>query len=193
MASGWPGNADALNLAVAGVKNERGYVDVDDYLRTSAPHIFAAGDINGRMMLVQSAGYEARIAAENAVLGAGQPYTHQIVPHGGFTDPEYASVGLTEDQARADEPECLVAVAPYADLDRAVHEGVEVAQLVEQLFGYFRDCMAAVAGCPAETLLYASPSRKEEVDRVGERLGLETVLAAMQILDHTLGRLRLST
>lgn len=120
MASGWPGNADRLNLSAANVETERGYVVVDDYLRTSAPHIFAAGDINGRMMLVQSASYEARIAAENTVLGVGQPYTHQIVPHGGFTDPEYASVGLTEEQARAAEPGCLVAVVPYADLDRAV-------------------------------------------------------------------------
>ena len=40
--------------------------------RTTAPHIFAAGDINGRMMLVQSAGYEARIAAENAVAAADE-------------------------------------------------------------------------------------------------------------------------
>ena len=120
MASGWPGNADMLNLPAAGVETERGYVAVDDYLRTSAPHIFAAGDINGRMMLVQSAGYEARIAAENAVLGVGQPYTHQIVPHGGFTDPEYASVGLTEEEARAAESDCVVTVVPYADLDRAV-------------------------------------------------------------------------
>ncbi len=120
LASGWPGNADSLNLPAANVQSERGYVVVDDYLRTSAPHIFAAGDINGRMMLVQSAGYEARIAAENAVLGVGQPYTHQIVPHGGFTDPEYASVGLTEEQARAAESNCAVAVVVYADLDRAV-------------------------------------------------------------------------
>jgi pyruvate/2-oxoglutarate dehydrogenase complex dihydrolipoamide dehydrogenase (E3) component len=120
LATGWPSNADGLNLAAAKVKTERGYVVVDDYLRTSAPHIFAAGDINGRMMLVQSAGYEARIAAENAVLGAGQPYTHQVVPHGGFTDPEYGSVGLTEAEARAAEPGCLATVVPYADLDRAV-------------------------------------------------------------------------
>ena len=123
LASGWPGNADGLNLAAAGVQSERGYVTVDDYLRTSAPHIFAAGDINGRMMLVQSAGYEARIAAENAVLGVGQPYTHQIVPHGGFTDPEYGSVGMTEAQACAAEPGCVVAVVPYADVDRAVIDG----------------------------------------------------------------------
>ena len=68
-AVGWAGNADRLNLNAAGVKSERSYVVVDDYLRTTADHIFAAGDINGRMMLVQSASHEARIAAENAVLG----------------------------------------------------------------------------------------------------------------------------
>ena len=120
MASGWPGNADGLNLPAAGVESQRGYVVVDEYLRTTTPHIFAAGDLTGRMMLVQSAGYEARVAAENAVLGVGLPYSHQIVPHGGFTDPEYGSVGLTEEQARDKEPDCLVSVVPYADMDRAV-------------------------------------------------------------------------
>ncbi len=119
LAVGWPGNVESLNLTAANVKTERGYVVVDDYLRTSAPHIFAAGDVTGRMMLVQSASYDARIAAENAVLGAGQPYQRKIVPHGGFTDPEYGSVGLTETQARA-QAECVVAVVPYTDLDRAV-------------------------------------------------------------------------
>lgn len=123
MATGWPGNADSLNLAAANVTNQRGYIDVDDYLRTSTAHIFAAGDITGRMMLVQSAGYEARIAAENAVLGAGQRYSHHIVPHGGFTDPEYASVGLTEEQARDLEGGYVAAEVPYSDLDRAVIDG----------------------------------------------------------------------
>jgi hypothetical protein len=54
------------------------------------------GDVTGRMMLVQSASHDGRVAAENAILGVGQPYRHKIVPHGGFTDPEYASVGLAE-------------------------------------------------------------------------------------------------
>lgn len=71
-------------------------------------------------MLVQSAGYERRVAAENAVLGICQPYSHKIVPHGGFTDPEYGSVGLTEERARTLEPDCAAAIVPYADLDRAV-------------------------------------------------------------------------
>lgn len=123
LTTGWPGNGDSLGLEMAGVAVERGYVVVDDYLRTTAEHIYAAGDITGKMMLVQSAGYEARIAAENAVLGPSRFYTHQLVPHGGFTDPEYASVGLTEDQARLQERDCLTAVVPYRDLDRAVIDG----------------------------------------------------------------------
>ena len=120
MAVGWIGNLETLNLEAAGVKTERGYVVVNDYLQSSAEHIFAAGDVTGRMMLVQSASYDARIAVENAILGFGQPYRHQIVPHGSFTDPEYGSVGLTEKQARAIEPDCAVATVSYSDLDRAL-------------------------------------------------------------------------
>jgi len=123
LATGWPSNANGLNLEVSGVQIERGYVVVDDYLRTTAEHIFAAGDITGRMMLVQSASYEARIAAENAVLGVGLPYAHHIVPHGGFTDPEYGSVGLTEAQAESVEGGYEVAVVPFAEMDRAVIDG----------------------------------------------------------------------
>lgn len=119
LSTGWLGNVSALNLEAAGVEHERNYVIVDDYMRTSAPHIFAAGDVNGRMMLVQSAGYEARVAAENAMMGVGQIQLHQIVPHGGFTDPEYGSVGLTEEQARK-QGDVIVAKVPYKFLDRAV-------------------------------------------------------------------------
>jgi len=123
MAVGWPGNVSSLDLPAAEVETHGSYIVVNDYLQTSAPHIFAAGDITGRMMLVQSASYQARAAAENAVLGVGQPSRHLIVPHGGFTDPEYASVGLTERRARAQQ-ECAVAVVPYADMDRAVIDGL---------------------------------------------------------------------
>jgi dihydrolipoamide dehydrogenase len=125
LAVGWPGNVDALNLSAAGVETRRGYVAVDDCLRTSAPHVFAAGDLTGRMMLVQSANYEGSLAAENAVLGEDRCYRHAIVPHGGFTDPEYGSVGLTERQARNEygDEDCAVAVVPYSDLDRGVIDG----------------------------------------------------------------------
>jgi pyruvate/2-oxoglutarate dehydrogenase complex dihydrolipoamide dehydrogenase (E3) component len=122
-AVGWPGNADSLNLFAAGVEVGRsGYVRVDDALRTSAPHVFAAGDLTGRMMLVQSATHEAEVAAENAMLDGSRTMRHAVVPHGGFTDPEYGSVGLTEEEARR-EHDCAVAVVPYADLDRSIIDG----------------------------------------------------------------------
>jgi pyruvate/2-oxoglutarate dehydrogenase complex dihydrolipoamide dehydrogenase (E3) component len=122
-AVGWPGNADSLNLSAAGIElGPGGYVRVDDALRTSAPHVFAAGDLTGRMMLVQSATHEAEVAAENAVLDGSRTMRHAVVPHGGFTDPEYGSVGLTEEEARR-EQDCAVAVVPYADLDRGIIDG----------------------------------------------------------------------
>ncbi len=122
MAVGWIGNLEGLGLEAAGVRHERGYIVVDDQLRTSVEHIFAAGDVIGQTMLVQSATYEGRVAAENAILGGESSYRHQIVPHGGFTDPEYGSVGLTEHQARLSH-DCAVATVPYSDLDRAVIDG----------------------------------------------------------------------
>lgn len=122
LAVGWPGNIEDLNLTAAHVKTGRGYILVDDQLCTSTPHIFAAGDVTGRMMLVQSAGVEANIATENALLGLNRGGTHPIVPHGGFTDPEYGSVGLTEEAARASH-DCVVAVIPYSILDRALIDG----------------------------------------------------------------------
>ncbi len=85
------------------------------------------------------------------------------------------------------------AAAAMADLETAVTEGVGVAQLLEQLAGYFRDCMAAAVGCPKESFLYASPDRGQEVTDAGKRLGLQTVIAVMQILDQTLARMRFST
>jgi pyruvate/2-oxoglutarate dehydrogenase complex dihydrolipoamide dehydrogenase (E3) component len=123
LAVGWPGNVEGLNLEAAGVEVERGHVRVDDALRTSAAHVFAAGDITGRMMLVQSATQEGNLAAEQAMLGGEHSYRHTIVPHGGFTDPEYASVGLTESRARGEGYDCAVATVPYADLDRSVIDG----------------------------------------------------------------------
>jgi pyruvate/2-oxoglutarate dehydrogenase complex dihydrolipoamide dehydrogenase (E3) component len=133
LAVGWPGNLEDLRLEAAGIRTEGGYIKVDDRLRTSAANVWAAGDVNGHMMLVQTAEAEARLAAEQAVTAAraerlagpvesdvrGQ-WPLRVVPHGGFTDPEYASVGLTESAARTVTGGCAVATVRYADLERAV-------------------------------------------------------------------------
>jgi pyruvate/2-oxoglutarate dehydrogenase complex dihydrolipoamide dehydrogenase (E3) component len=122
LAVGWSGNVDGLQLEKAGVRHENSHIVVDDYLRTTADHIFAAGDVTGRMMLVQSGQYEGRIAAENALLSPLTRYEHKIVPHGGFTDPEYASVGITEQEAKS-TANIVTATVPYTALDRAVIDG----------------------------------------------------------------------
>jgi DNA polymerase-3 subunit gamma/tau len=83
--------------------------------------------------------------------------------------------------------------AALADLDQALAEGVDVGQLIDQLLGYFRDAMAAAVGCPTDALLHTAPSEQEAVAASAKQLGLETILAVMQILDHTLSRLRYST
>ena len=121
-AVGWPANVSQLALDAAGVHAERGVIPVDDYLRTSAGHIFAAGDVNGRSMLVQSARMEGRIAATNAVLGPTRQASYDVVPSGSFTDPEYGRVGLTETQAAAHH-DAVVGIARYDDLLRPVADG----------------------------------------------------------------------
>src|SRR5262249_42288529 len=78
-------------------------------------------------------------------------------------------------------------------LDAALMEGVDVGQLLDQLLGYFRDVMTACVGCSPDMFLNVSRSEQKQVQEAGQKLGLATVLAAMQIVDQTLARLRYST
>jgi pyruvate/2-oxoglutarate dehydrogenase complex dihydrolipoamide dehydrogenase (E3) component len=121
-AVGWPASLEHLNLAAAGVSASRSAITVDEYLRTSAGHIFAAGDVNGHTMLVQTARMEGRVAAQNAVLGPSRHAAYQVVPSGSFTDPEYGRVGLTEPQAAVDH-DTVTGLARYDDLLRPVADG----------------------------------------------------------------------
>ncbi len=120
MATGWPADVEDLGLENAGIEVERSAIPVDRYFRTVVPHIFAVGDANGRDMLVQAAQFEGEAAAENAVLGANRRTPHHLLPAGGFTDPDYAGVGLTEEEARGRDQLCVVVSVPYSGLDRAV-------------------------------------------------------------------------
>ncbi|MBA4106182.1 MAG: DNA polymerase III subunit gamma/tau [Pirellula sp.] len=85
------------------------------------------------------------------------------------------------------------AAAALEELDATINEGAEVGQLVDQLLGYFRDAMTQAVGCNASQLLYALPTQREEILSVGQRLGIQTLLAIAQVLDQTAARLRVST
>jgi pyruvate/2-oxoglutarate dehydrogenase complex dihydrolipoamide dehydrogenase (E3) component len=121
-AVGWPANLSHLALEAAGVSATAAAIPVDGYLRTNVEHVFAAGDVNGRSMVVQTARMEGRIAATNALLGATRKASYDVVPSGSFTDPEYGRVGLTEAQA-AQQHDVVTGVARYDDLLRAVADG----------------------------------------------------------------------
>lgn len=120
VAVGWPTRTEGLGLDLAGISHQPGRIPVDTHLRTNLPHVYAPGDANQEQMLVQSAESEAIAAATNAVLGPTRTSPHALLPWGGFTDPDIAGVGLTEEQARARDPECVVAIVPFAEMERAV-------------------------------------------------------------------------
>jgi DNA polymerase III subunit gamma/tau len=82
------------------------------------------------------------------------------------------------------------AAGALADLDAALAQGTDVGQLLDQLLGYFRDLMAVAVGCPADALLHVSAGERASAQEAAGQLGLQTILAAMQIIDQTLSRLK---
>jgi pyruvate/2-oxoglutarate dehydrogenase complex dihydrolipoamide dehydrogenase (E3) component len=120
VAVGWAPDTPSMGLATAGVElNQRGFVEVDEYLRTSAPHIFAAGDVTGRLMLVPEAIQDGFLAATNAVRGPTMPIRDRVSPSGSFTDPEFGQVGLTETKARQTR-NIVTAVARFDSTTRTI-------------------------------------------------------------------------
>jgi pyruvate/2-oxoglutarate dehydrogenase complex dihydrolipoamide dehydrogenase (E3) component len=89
-----------LNLAAAGVEAEPGRVRINEYLQTSRPHIYAAGDVSGPFRYTHFAHYQGTLAGLNLFSAEPRKADYRVVPRVTFTDPEIASVGLTEEQAR---------------------------------------------------------------------------------------------
>lgn len=119
-------NIEGLNLEAAGVKFDKQRIITDEYLRTSALHIFAAGDITGHFPFTHMAAYEASVVIRNALLfwPLLQKTDFRVVPWTTFTDPEVSRVGLTESEAKKRFGETNVHVfrTDFADNDRAQAE-----------------------------------------------------------------------
>ena len=94
-----------LNLAAVGVETERGFIPVDDGLRVLAggspvPHLYAVGDVTGKMMLAHTAAAQGVVAVEN-ICGGNRTVDYRSIPAATFTHPEISSVGLREADAKA--------------------------------------------------------------------------------------------
>ncbi len=102
VATGRTPNTETLGLPEVGVaQTSSGAIVIDDRMRTSKAGIYAAGDVTGRDQFVYMAAYGAKLAAKNALNSNSLRYDNTTMPAIVFTDPQVASVGLTESQARA--------------------------------------------------------------------------------------------
>jgi dihydrolipoamide dehydrogenase len=113
-------NGKLIDAEKAGVAvDERGFISVDDQMRTNRPHIFAIGDVVGNPMLAHKASHEGRVAAE-AAAGHKVAFDARVIPSVAYTDPEIAWVGVTETEAAARGVEVEKAVFPWAASGRAL-------------------------------------------------------------------------
>lgn len=133
IATGRTPNTAALRLEAAGVKTgSRGEIIVNDYLQTTNPRIYAAGDVTLGPQFVYVAAYEGTIAAANAVGAQNKKAQLDTIPAVTFSSPVVATVGLTEQQAKEKGYEVKTSVLPLEAVPRAIvnHETIGVFKLV---------------------------------------------------------------
>jgi dihydrolipoamide dehydrogenase len=111
---------DAGNAGVA--VDDRGFIAVDQQMRTNVPHIFAIGDIVGQPMLAHKAVHEGHVAAE-AAAGQKSFFDAKQIPSVAYTDPEVAWAGLTEEQCKAQGIAYEKGLFPWAASGRAIANG----------------------------------------------------------------------
>ncbi|MEM1263321.1 MAG: dihydrolipoyl dehydrogenase [Pseudomonadota bacterium] len=111
-------NADAAGLHV----DERGFIPVDNRMRTNVAHIFAIGDIVGQPMLAHKATHEGHVAAE-VIAGHKSVFDARVIPSVAYTDPEVAWVGVTEAQAKEQGLDIDVGKFPWAASGRSLANG----------------------------------------------------------------------
>jgi pyruvate/2-oxoglutarate dehydrogenase complex dihydrolipoamide dehydrogenase (E3) component len=124
MAVGRRPNTDDLGLEKAGIAHDRrGYVEVDDQLRTSVPGIWALGDCNGRGAFTHTAYNDFEIVAANLLDNEPRLVSDRIPAYNLYTDPPLGRVGMTEAEVRKSGKKVLIAKMAMEDVSRAFEKG----------------------------------------------------------------------
>lgn len=185
-------NTMGFGLEKLGVKlDSRGFVEVDERMQTSVRNIFAVGDMVAGPMLAHRASYQGKVAAE---VIAGQPSAYEgvEVPSVIFSDPEIATVGLTEDQAKAQGIKVRTGVFPFKALGRTLtlgDEGVGFSKVVSdeatgRVLGVHivgpaasdliaEGCLAVASAAHYEDLvltMHAHPTLPESIEEAAEQI-----------------------
>jgi pyruvate/2-oxoglutarate dehydrogenase complex dihydrolipoamide dehydrogenase (E3) component/uncharacterized membrane protein YdjX (TVP38/TMEM64 family) len=179
LAVGRTPNSDGLGLEELGIRTtSRGTIEVDDYLQTSVPTIYACGDIVGPYQFTHAASHQAWYAAVNTLLGQFRRFRvdYSVMPWATFTHPEVARVGLSESEARAQDVRYEVTRYDLDDLDRAIADS-EARGFVKVLTEPGRDRIlgALIVGHHAGDLL------AEFVLAMKHGLGLNKILGTIHI------------
>ena len=117
-------NTTDLNLAAAGLETDkRGYIPVDDHLKTKVPGIWAMGDVNGRGAFTHTSYNDFEIVADNVLDGGDRSIAGRIPVYGLFIDPPLGRIGMGEAEARKSQRKVLMGVMPMAKVSRAKERG----------------------------------------------------------------------
>lgn len=117
-------NSAALNLSAAGLEtDERGYIPVDDHLRTKVGSIYALGDINGRGAFTHTSYNDYEIVADNLLDGGKRSIAGRIPVYGLFIDPPLGRIGMSETELRISGRKALMATMPMSKVARARERG----------------------------------------------------------------------
>jgi pyruvate/2-oxoglutarate dehydrogenase complex dihydrolipoamide dehydrogenase (E3) component len=123
VAAGRSLDGERLGLGAAGIEWTPKGVTVDEQLRTSQPWAWAAGDVVGQPLFTHAASLMGQVAARNAVHGTKEALDLRVLPRVSFTDPEVASVGMTQEQARQAGREVRVGFASLVEAEKAQIDG----------------------------------------------------------------------
>jgi pyruvate/2-oxoglutarate dehydrogenase complex dihydrolipoamide dehydrogenase (E3) component len=117
-------NTDDLGLEAAGIAiDKRGYIEVDEALRTTNPQVWALGDCNGKGAFTHTAYNDYEIVADNLLSNAGRKYTDRLPAYALYTDPPLGRVGMSEAEIRKSGLKALVGKRPMTRVARAIEKG----------------------------------------------------------------------
>lgn len=150
-------NTDDLGLEVAGVEtDERGYIQVDESLRTTNPSVWALGDCNGKGAFTHTAYNDYEIVADNVVNNAGRKWTDRIPAYALYTDPPLGRIGMSEAEIRKSGVKALVGKRPMTRVARAIEKGetrgflkIHVEESTQRILG------AALLGVGADEAVHS--------------------------------------
>ena len=129
VATGRRPNIEGLGLDRIGIEFDEKGIRVDDRMRTSQKHIFAAGDVSGGYLFTHAAGYEGGIVVSNAIFHLPRKADYTFLPWCTYTDPELASIGMNEVAAKKAGLQYSVWIEEFRTNDRSLAEGEETGKI----------------------------------------------------------------